>query len=106
MEHDPLWINITEIIKNKVRYLDVLRDLVDRNEGEHISREREHKIGDNMEAIKKIPDREFLEQVIPVKASIKEAIDIFYIVNKIVKIHNNTIILDVFLFSFFIKSVR
>mgnify|MGYP001169414450 FL=1 len=81
MEHDPLWINITEIIKNKVRYLDVLRDLVDRNEGEHISREREHKIGDNMEAIKKIPDREFLEQVIPVKASIKEAIDIFYIVN-------------------------
>jgi len=81
MEHDPLWINITGIIKNKVRYLDVLRDLVDRNEGEHISREREHKIGDNIEAIKKIPDREFLEQVIPVKASIKEAIDIFYIVN-------------------------
>ena len=81
MEKDPLWINITEIIKNKVRFLDVINDLASKNEGEHISREREYQIGDNIEAIKKIPDRDFLEQVIPVKATIKEAIDIFYIVN-------------------------
>ena len=81
MEHDPLWINITEIIKNKIRFLDVINHLASKNEGEHIPREREHKIADNFESIKKIPDRDFLEQVIPVKASIKEAIDIFYIVN-------------------------
>ena len=81
MEHDPLWINITEIIKNKIRFLDVINHLASKNEGEHIPREREYKIGDNIEAIKKIPDRDFLEQVIPVKASIKEAINIFYISN-------------------------
>ena len=81
MEHDPLWINITDIIKNNVRFLDVINLLKSKNEGDDIPREREHKIADNFESIKKIPDRDFLEQVIPVKASIKEAIDIFYIVN-------------------------
>ena len=81
MEKDPLWINITEIIMNKVRFLDVINDFASNNEGENISQERAYKIGDNIEAIKKIPDRDFLEQVIPVKATIKEAIDIFYIVN-------------------------
>ena len=81
MEHDPLWINITKILKNDVRFLDVINLLKSKNEGDDIPREREHKIADNFESIKKIPDRDFLEQVIPVKASIKEAIDIFYIVN-------------------------
>src|SRR5690606_23053573 len=35
----------------------------------------------NFEAVKSIKEREFPEQIIPVTASIKEAIDIFYIVN-------------------------
>ena len=53
MEHDPLWINITEIIKNKIRFLDVINHLASKNEGEPIPREIEYKIGDNIEAIKK-----------------------------------------------------
>jgi len=39
------------------------------------------KIEDNYSKVEKILDREFVEQVIPVKASLREAIDIFYIVN-------------------------
>ena len=46
-----------------------------------VSRERDDKIDDNVESIKLILDREFPEQTIPIKASIREAIDIFYKVN-------------------------
>ncbi|MHC1730263.1 MAG: DUF262 domain-containing protein [Syntrophobacteraceae bacterium] len=79
MEKDPLWINLTDIFQNKVRHKNVIRDL--EKNGEDVSKDRDDKIEDNFAAIAKIPDREFLEQTIPIRATIKEAIDIFYIVN-------------------------
>ena len=81
MEKDPTWIDITKIFKGLVRTRDIVDLLEEKNESERLPREQENKIDDNIEAIKRIREREFLEQVIPVKASIKEAIDIFYIVN-------------------------
>lgn len=81
MESDPLWVNITEIFKGNIRTRDIVDKLEVKMDGERIPRHRENLIDDNIESIKKIKDRDFLEQVIPVKASIKEAIDIFYIVN-------------------------
>lgn len=81
MENDPTWVDITEIFKGKVRTRDIVDALEARNEGERLPRERENEIDDNIESIKRIREREFLEQVIPTKATIKEAIDIFYIVN-------------------------
>ena len=81
MEHDPCWIDITEIFKGNIRTRDIIDELERKNDGERIEREVENLIDDNIESIKKIRDREFLEQIIPVKATIKEAIDIFYIVN-------------------------
>ena len=45
------------------------------------SKEEEDVISDNFQSISSITDAEFVEQVIPVKATLKEAIDIFYIVN-------------------------
>ena len=81
MEKNPLWVNITDILNNKVR----LRDIVDKLElldfGQRLSREKENLIDDNLRKIERIKDREFLEQTVPVKAALKEAIDIFYIVN-------------------------
>ena len=41
----------------------------------------EQRIDENFEAIRGIQERDFPEQTIPVTASIKEAIDIFYVVN-------------------------
>lgn len=81
MENDPTWVDITEIFKGKVRTRDIIDALEARNEGERLPRDQENKIDDNIESIKRIREREFLEQVIPAKATIKEAIDIFYIVN-------------------------
>lgn len=81
MQNDPLWINLTDIFKGKVRSRDVVSDLEEKHGGERISRDREDIIDDNFKAIERIKDRDFQEQIIPTKASIKEAIDIFYIVN-------------------------
>lgn len=79
MKNNALWQNITEVFQRKVRAKDVVRDLEHR--GEAVSRERDDRIDDNTRAIENILDREFPEQTIPIKASIREAIDIFYKVN-------------------------
>ena len=74
-------MNITDIFKGNVRYRDVVDQLEDQLGGERLPRSRENVIDDNFRAIERIKDRDFQEQVIPTKATIKEAIDIFYVVN-------------------------
>lgn len=81
MKTDPLWVKLTDIFLNKVEYRDVVDQLEDQADGERVSRETERVIYDNFRAIEKIKERDFLEQEVPVHASVKEAIDIFYIVN-------------------------
>lgn len=79
MENDPRWQNITDIFQRKIRAKDIVRALEAR--GDVVSRERDDRMDDNARAIENILEREFPEQTIPVKASIREAIDIFYKVN-------------------------
>ncbi len=79
MENNPLWQNITDIFQKSVRTRDIIRKIEER--GEHVTRDREDVIDDNVIAIQNILDRDFPEQTIPVKASVREAIDIFYKVN-------------------------
>jgi hypothetical protein len=81
MENNPIWVNITDIFKSNVRYGDVRDELEKRNNGERLSKDEDRNIENNFAAIREIEGRDFLEQIIPVKATIKEAIDIFYIVN-------------------------
>jgi hypothetical protein len=79
METDPRWQNITDIFQRKIRVRDIVRLLESR--GETVSRKQDDHIEDNMRAIESILDRDFPEQTIPIKASVREAIDIFYKVN-------------------------
>lgn len=79
MENDPLWVNITNIFQRTIRERDIIRGLEEK--GVTLDSGAEDKIYDNFRAIDKIPDKEFVEQLVPVRASLKEAIDIFYIVN-------------------------
>ncbi len=79
MKNDPYWVNITDIFQKKIRERDIL--LAIRDSGQEITREEEDIVSDNYRAVERIPDLEFLEQSIPIKATLKEAIDIFYIVN-------------------------
>jgi hypothetical protein len=79
MENNPLWQNITDMFQRNVRPRDVARAL--EKNGEKVDRDREDAIDDNARKIENIIAREFPEQTIPVKANIREAIDIFYKVN-------------------------
>ena len=79
MEKDTLWRNITDIFQKSVRARDIYREL--EQQGETVDRKRENLIDDNLQAIQNILDRDFPEQTIPIKALIREAIDIFYKVN-------------------------
>lgn len=79
MENDPRWQNITHVFQRKIRARDIIREL--EGKGEIVSRQRDDLLDDNMRAIENILDREFPEQTIPVRASVREAIDIFYKVN-------------------------
>lgn len=81
MQNNPVWIQLTDIFKGKVRLRDIVDALEKNLSGERISRERENTIDDNIRKIELIKSRDFVEQIIPTKAKIKEAIDIFYIVN-------------------------
>jgi hypothetical protein len=78
MQNNPLWVNLTEIFQGDIKSSDVRKSL----KAKHLlTDELEDLIDTNFEVVKSIQDREFPEQIIPVTASIKEAIDIFYIVN-------------------------
>ena len=79
MENNPSWQNITDVFKGKVSAFDLQTKYsqVDKS----LSMDELKKLNDNINAITRIKDREFPEQTIPVKASIREAIDIFYKVN-------------------------
>jgi hypothetical protein len=79
MENNPFWISVTDIFQKKVKGNKTVKAIKQKEDG--LSEKEEDKIFDNFDAIQKILDREFLEQQIPVKASLKNAIDIFYIVN-------------------------
>lgn len=79
MSKDPYWVNITDVFQKRVRERDLIRKIQDL--GVEIKREEEDVISENFRAVEIIPDLDFIEQSIPVKASLKEAIDIFYIVN-------------------------
>jgi uncharacterized protein with ParB-like and HNH nuclease domain len=79
MQDNPLWIKLSDIFNNKIRFRDV-RDAL-KPTGHTISSDRQDIIEDNFDDIKKVPDQEFLEQAVPVKATLSEAINIFYKVN-------------------------
>jgi uncharacterized protein with ParB-like and HNH nuclease domain len=78
MDNNPRWVRLTDIFKNNLMAFNIINDL--REIGE-VSRDLEKTIHTNYNNIKLIEDREFVEQSIPITASIREAIDIFYIVN-------------------------
>lgn len=79
MENNPLWVNLTDVFKGNVRSRNIVKAL--ESKGEEVSNDLEDRIDDNFRAILRILERDFVEQTIPVRASIKEAIDIFYVVN-------------------------
>lgn len=77
MDNDPLWCRLTSIFKGDIKATHILNAI---SKDDKLSANAD-KYLDNLESVKAIQDRDFVEQSIPVSASIKSAIDIFYIVN-------------------------
>lgn len=79
MENNPSWQNITDVFKGKVSAFDL--QVKFSTAGRNLTMDELKRLNDNINAITRIKEREFPEQTIPIKASICEAIDIFYKVN-------------------------
>jgi hypothetical protein len=79
MDSDPYWQNITDILQGKVSAFDLQASFEKLNKT--LGMDDLKRLNDAINAVTRIKDREFPEQTIPVKASIREAIDIFYKVN-------------------------
>jgi hypothetical protein len=79
MENNPSWQNITDVFKSKISAFDLQAKYA--GAGRALGMEELKKLNDNINSITRIKEREFPEQTIPVKATIREAIDIFYKVN-------------------------
>ncbi len=78
MKNNPTWVDLTDIFNGAVRASDIRRAYFS---GRNPDRTIEDTIDVHFEAINAIQSREFPEQIVPVSANIKEAIDIFYVVN-------------------------
>lgn len=79
MENNPLWQNITDVFQGKVSAFDMQSQFA--AAGKEIGMTELKGLNENINKITRIKDREFPEQTIPIKASVREAIDIFYRVN-------------------------
>ena len=78
MMTNPLWVDLTKIFSGAVKGSAIRRALKSQ---EILDDELENLVDDNFETIRAVRERPFQEQIIPVSATIKEAIDIFYVVN-------------------------
>jgi hypothetical protein len=79
MENNPLWQNITDVFQKRVGAFDLQTKFA--AIGKQIEMDELKKLNDNINKITGVLERDFPEQIIPVKATIREAIDIFYKVN-------------------------
>ena len=79
MERNPLWRDITDLFRGKISAFDL--QFACSTIGKSLTIDELNHYNDNINAITRIKDREFPEQTIPIKANIREAIDIFYKVN-------------------------
>lgn len=79
MDRNPLWQNVTDVFQGRIDVIDLEGQL--EAVGRTLATEERKRINANINAVTRIKEREFPEQTIPVKATIREAIDIFYKVN-------------------------
>ena len=79
METNPLWRDITDLFRGKISAFDLQSACS--AIGNSLTIDELKRYNENINAITHIKDRNFPEQTIPIKANVREAIDIFYKVN-------------------------
>ena len=79
MEKNPLWRDISEVFGESVSVFDIQAECA--SLGSELDIAELNRFNDNITSVRKIKDRNFPEQTIPIKATVRDAIDIFYKVN-------------------------
>ncbi|CAN7719221.1 GmrSD restriction endonuclease domain-containing protein [Mesorhizobium sp. LjRoot246] len=77
---DPRWQRLTDILQNKVNAWGLFPEF--EKTGFPLDQQTQQIIGQNIDSVKRILDYDIPEQTIPIRATVGEAIEIFYIVNK------------------------
>lgn len=79
MSNNPLWRDISEVFGESVSVFDIQAECA--KLGSELVITELNQFNDNITKVRKIKDRSFPEQTIPIKATVRDAIDIFYKVN-------------------------
>ena len=79
MQSEPRWRNITEIFQGNITGFEIISDL--ESHGCELDIQTKRRIDENVKTIGQVVKKDFPEQEIPTKATIRQAIDIFYKVN-------------------------
>lgn len=79
-ESEPRWQRLTRVLQGEINAWKLF-ELFSSN-GTPLSDQDKQQVGENIDTVRRILDYDIPEQTIPIRASIREAIEIFYIVNK------------------------
>lgn len=77
---EPRWQKLTDVLKGEVNAWKLFENF--NHFGAPLDDADKQRVGENIDQIRRILDYDIPEQTIPIKASVREAIEIFYIVNK------------------------
>lgn len=77
---EPKWQRLTDVLEGKVNAWKLFEAFVEA--GEALNDTQKQAVGENIDTVRRILDYDIPEQTIPIHATVREAIEIFYIVNK------------------------
>lgn len=77
---EPRWQRLTDVLEGKVNAWKLFETFSESDEP--LGDAQKQEVGENIDTVRRILDYDIPEQTIPIHATVREAIEIFYIVNK------------------------
>jgi hypothetical protein len=77
---EPKWQRLTDVLEGKVNAWKLFETFA--QAGDALDDAQKQAVGENIDAVRRVLDYDIPEQTIPIHATVREAIEIFYIVNK------------------------
>lgn len=77
---EPKWQHLTDILQGKINAWKLFEQFA--SAGQPLDDAGKQQVSENIDAVRRLLDYDIPEQTIPIRATVREAIEIFYIVNK------------------------
>jgi uncharacterized protein with ParB-like and HNH nuclease domain len=78
--NEPKWQRLTDVLEGKINAWKLFETFS--SSGSPLDDSQKQLVGENIDTVRRILDYDIPEQTIPIHATVQEAIEIFYIVNK------------------------